>query len=135
MDNIRVDCAVSRVSSTPAANKLINELRENHGALMFHQSGGCCDGRAPMCYCEGELLIGNSDIEVGEVNGVKFYMSEGQFCFWEYTHLILDVVKGFGGQFSLQNGTGSRFFTRARLYSDAERAYLDKNSIHHCCVA
>ena len=100
---------ITRITSTDKADKLIDELREVHGDLMFHQSGGCCDGSAPMCFPKGEFYLGNSDVEVGIVNNVPFYMSAEQFEYWEHTHLTLDAIKGTGGQFSLERPTGLRF--------------------------
>jgi len=99
---------------------------------MFHQSGGCCDGRAPMCFPKGEFYLGNSDIEVGVVNGVHFYMSASQFEYWEHTHLTLDAIKGTGGQFSLERPTGSRFIIRSRIYTDEEWKYLEKFPVKRC---
>ncbi len=115
---------VNRVDGTEAANAFIDQLKARYGKLMFHQSGGCCDGSTPMCFAEGELLIGASDVMLGYVNGAPFYMSESQFAYWEHTHLTLDVVPGMGGQFSLDNGTGTRFHIRSRLYSDEELKLL-----------
>jgi len=110
----------SRVDATDAAVALINELKAKHGPLMFHQSGGCCDGSAPMCYPDGEFYLGGSDVKLGEVAGVPFYMSKSQFVYWEHTHLTLDAIPGTGGQFSLERPTGLRFLIRSRLYSDEE---------------
>jgi len=122
----------TRVGSTEAANQLIDQLRAKYGELMIHQSGGCCDGSTPMCFGVGEFLLGASDVELGEVHGVKFYMSESQFSYWKHTHLTLDAIPGMGGQFSYDNGTGMRFHIRSRLYSDEEWAYLEKNPVKHC---
>ena len=115
---------VRRVSVTPAAQALIERLRAAHGPLMFHQSGGCCDGSAPMCFPRGEFLVGDSDVQLGQIGGVPFYMSRSQFGYWEHTHLIIDAVPGNGGMFSLERPTGLRFLTRSRLYDDAEWAAL-----------
>jgi hypothetical protein len=115
---------VERVSATPAALELIAVLREQHGDLMFHQSGGCCDGSSPMCYPLGEFLVGGSDVQLGEIGGCPFYMSSAQFEYWQHTHLIIDVVPGRGGMFSLDGPTGRRFLTRSRLFSDEEVAEL-----------
>jgi hypothetical protein len=116
---------VERVSATPAALELIAVLRGQHGDLMFHQSGGCCDGSSPMCYPLGEFLVGDSDVKLGEIGGCPFYMSSAQFEYWQHTHLIIDVVPGRGGMFSLDGPTGRRFLTRSRLFSDEEVAELD----------
>jgi uncharacterized protein (DUF779 family) len=95
-------------------------VRGKHGELMFHQSGGCCDGSAPMCFARGELLVGENDRLLGEIGGVPFYMSESQFEYWKHTQLIIDVVPGRGGMFSLEGPEGLRFLTRSRLYTDEE---------------
>ena len=118
--------AVSRVSATPAALALIDQLKEKHGALLFHQSGGCCDGSAPMCFPANEFIVGHIDVKLGEISGVPFYMSQSQFAYWEHTHLVIDAVPGTGGMFSLERPTGLRFLTRSRLYTDDELAALQK---------
>ena len=116
---------VARVSATAAALQLIERLQAKHGALLFHQSGGCCDGSSPMCYPRGEFLIGHADILLGQIGGQPFYMSKAQFEYWMHTHLIIDVVPGRGGMFSLEGPEGLRFLTRSRLYTDEERAQLN----------
>jgi uncharacterized protein (DUF779 family) len=113
-----------RVSATAAALALIETLRAAHGPLMFHQSGGCCDGSSPMCYPQGEFLVGTADVCLGEIGGCPFYMSRAQFEYWQHTHLTIDVVPGRGGMFSLEGPHGLRFLTRSRLLSDAEQAEL-----------
>ena len=118
--------AVSRVSATPAALALIAQLQAKHGALLFHQSGGCCDGSAPMCFPANEFLVGDVDVNLGDIGGVPFYMSQAQFAYWEHTHLIIDAIPGSGGMFSLERPTGLRFLTRSRLFTDAELAALQK---------
>lgn len=115
---------VTRVSATDAALRLIERLCQKHGPLLFHQSGGCCDGSSPMCYPRDEFLVGTSDVRLGEIGGVPFYMSAAQFEYWQHTHLIIDVVPGRGGMFSVEGPEGLRFLTRSRLYSDAEWAVL-----------
>lgn len=115
------DLAVpEQVIATAAAVALIDELRAEYGDILFHQSGGCCDGSSPMCYPCSEFLIGDSDVHLGEIGGVKFYMSKPQFEYWKHTQLIIDVVEGRGGMFSLENGRGVRFLVRSRLFDDAE---------------
>ena len=109
-----------QVVATDLAVHLIRVLREKHGPLMFHQSGGCCDGSSPMCYPLGEFMVGDSDVQLGEVDGVPFYMSKSQFEYWKHTQLTLDVVPGRGGMFSLDNGEGVRFLIRSRIFDDAE---------------
>jgi uncharacterized protein len=121
--------APTRVSATPAAIALIERLKLRHGPLLFHQSGGCCDGSAPMCYPQNEFMTGASDVCLGDIGGCPFYMSRAQFAYWEHTHLIIDVVPGRGGMFSLEGPEGLRFLTRSRLYSDAEWAVLQHQSL------
>ena len=111
---------VLQVTATPAALQLIADLATRHGPLMFHQSGVCCDGSAPMCYPDGEFLLGDGDRRLGEIGGMPFYMSASQFEYWSHTQLIIDVVPGRGGMFSLEGPTGRRFLTRSRFYDDAE---------------
>ncbi len=105
---------------TAAAAAVIDKLRAQHGDLLFHQSGGCCDGSSPMCYPRGEFLVGDSDVQLGEVDGELFYMSKSQFEYWKHTQLTLDVVPGRGGMFSLDNGEGVRFLIRSRVFDEAE---------------
>ena len=111
---------MERVVATEAAVALIERLRAKHGPLMFHQSGGCCDGSAPMCYQDGELLVGGSDVRLGEIAGCSFWMGAAQFEAWRHTQLIIDVVPGRGGQFSLDGGEGVRFLTRSRPFTREE---------------
>jgi len=116
---------VERVSATPAALALIGQLERKHGAVMFHQSGGCCDGSAPMCFPRGELLVGDQDVLLGHIGGHPFYIGAAQFEYWQHTHLIIDVVPGRGGMFSLEGPEGLRFLTRSRLYTDEESRQLE----------
>ncbi len=109
-----------QVVATESAVELIRRLRGRHGELMFHQSGGCCDGSSPMCFALGEFLTGDSDVQLGEVDGAPFYMSASQFEYWKHTQLTLDVVPGRGGMFSLENGEGVRFLIRSRVFTMAE---------------
>jgi uncharacterized protein (DUF779 family) len=111
---------VERVKATPEALDVIERLRAQYGALEFHQTGGCCDGSAPMCLAKGELQVGATDVWLGEVGGAPFYMSQSQFVYMEHTQLTLDVAPGQGGMFSLEGPLGYRFITRSRLYSDDE---------------
>ena len=113
-----------RVTATPAALDFIEELQRRHGPLMFFQSGGCCDGSAPMCYPVGEFNLSDTDVFLGKLGDTPFYMGREQFGYWEHTQLIIDVVAGNGGMFSLDNGTGRRFLTRSRLFTDEECALL-----------
>ena len=116
---------VERVVATPAALALLAELQAEYGPVLFHQSGGCCDGSSPMCYPSGEFRTGESDIRLGEVSGAPVYIGRAQGEAWAHTQLILDVVKGRGGMFSLDNGREVRFLTRGRVFSEQERARLD----------
>ena len=105
-----------KVSFTLSAKKLLNEIKQVHGDdLLFHQSGGCCDGSAPMCFQEGEFPLGDNDIKLGEIGGVPFYMNGDQYEKWKHTDLTIDAVKGIGGMFSLDNGTGRRFLTKSEI--------------------
>ena len=115
-----------QVTATPAALELIERLRARHGPLLFHQSGGCCDGSSPMCYPQDDFIVGDRDVELGEIGGAPFYISPSQFEYWKHTQLIIDVVEGRGGMFSLENGAGVRFLVRSRLFDDSEvRALID----------
>ena len=111
---------LARVVATDEALGMIDALRKRHGPVMFFQSGGCCDGSAPMCYPAGEFNVSDTDVYLGNLNGAPFYMGIEQFAYWEHTQLIIDVVAGNGGMFSLDNGTGRRFLTRSRLFTDEE---------------
>jgi len=115
---------VARVVATDAALVLIGTLAATHGRLMFHQSGGCCDGSAPMCFADGDFILGEQDRRLGFIGGMPFYMSASQFEYWQHTQLIIDVVPGRGGMFSLEGPQGLRFLTRSRLFTDAEWAVL-----------
>jgi uncharacterized protein (DUF779 family) len=116
---------VTRVTATEATLTLLARLVVQHGPLMFHQSGGCCDGSAPMCYPQGEFIVGDYDRLLGHIGGMPFYISGPQFEYWQHTHLIIDVVPGRGGMFSVEGPEGLRFLTRSRLYSDEEWAVLE----------
>lgn len=113
-----------QVLTTPAAVELMASLYAKHGELMFHQSGGCCDGSSPMCYPRGEFLVGDSDVLLATLAGTPFYMSRSQFEYWKHTQLILDVVPGRGGMFSLEGSEGVRFLIRSRVFTDDEIAAL-----------
>lgn len=118
--------AVARVSATEATLALIGKLIGIHGQLLFHQSGGCCDGSAPMCYPRPEFKVGAQDVFMGEIGGQPFYMGRQQFEYWQHTHLIIDVVPGRGSGFSVEAPEGVRFLTRSRVYTEEEYALLDK---------
>lgn len=113
-----------QVLATLPALQLIERLRARHGPLLFHQSGGCCDGSSPMCYPQDDFIVGDRDVQLGEIGGAPFYISAPQFEYWKHTQLIIDVVPGRGGMFSLENGEGVRFLVRSRLFGDEEYAAL-----------
>ena len=116
----------SRVSITPEASDVVGQLKQKHGGLIFHQSGGCCDGSSPMLLAEGDLYLDDSDVFLGEVASVKFYMNRDQFEYWKHTHLTVDITEGRGGSFSLEIPLGIRFLIRSRLFTDEENAALNK---------
>lgn len=116
---------VERVVATEATEKLVAKLETIHGPLVFHQSGGCCDGSAPMCFPRGEFKLGSSDVLMGEIAGTPFYMSRDQFLYWQHTQLIIDVVPGRGASFSVEIPEGVRFLTRSRVFTDAELDALE----------
>lgn len=132
---------VERVAVTEAAASLVRDLTAQHGPLMFHQSGGCCDGSSPMCYPEGDFLTGAVDVRLGDLDvtdpdasdpeatpipTVPVWMSQSQFAYWKHTHLTIDVVKGRGSGFSLEAPLGVRFMIRSRLLTDAEVEHFER---------
>jgi uncharacterized protein (DUF779 family) len=123
------DSAPDRVTATPAALDIILELRSRHGPILFHQSGGCCDGSSPMCYPQSDFILGGRDVLLGDIGGVPVYISVSQFEAWRHTQLIIDVVPGRGGMFSLENGSERRFLTRSRTFSAEELCVLAGDSV------
>jgi uncharacterized protein (DUF779 family) len=121
MDDIGTE---PRVLATDKALDLIREIQKDHPNILFHQSGGCCDGSSPMCYPTDDFMIGENDVKLGEIGGVPVYISGSQFEAWKHTQLIIDVVPGRGGMFSLDNGREKRFLTRSRLFSGGEACAL-----------
>lgn len=117
---------ISRVKITPEAAAVVEQLREKNGELMFHQSGGCCDGSSPMCYPKGEFIVGSSDVWLGEVAGCDFYMAKDQFEYWQHTELTIDITKGRGASFSLEIPLGLRFVTKSRVFSYEESQNLSE---------
>jgi uncharacterized protein (DUF779 family) len=122
---------LERVAITDEARRVVEGLVAQHGALLFHQSGGCCDGSAPMCYPRGEFRIGQRDVLLGVVADCPFYIGAAQFEYWEHTHLTIDVVPGRGSGFSLEAPLGWRFLTRSRVFSDAEYEQLQREAPLH----
>jgi uncharacterized protein (DUF779 family) len=110
-----------RIDITADAIMLIKQLQERYGELMFHQSGGCCDGSQPMCFEKGEFKLGYSDVCLGEVEGCEFWMSRDQFEYWQHTHLTLNAIDGRGASFSLEIPLGKRFMIESRLFTEEER--------------
>lgn len=117
---------VNRVVATDEALALLEKLKSLHGDLMFHQSGGCCDGSSPMCYPRGEFRVGDSDTLLGEIGETPFYISKDQYEYWKHTQLIIDAVDGRGGMFSLEGPEGKRFLSRSRVFTEKEREELNK---------
>ena len=115
---------VERVVATPEALALIEEMKSQYGDVLFHQSGGCCDNSAANCYLPTDLTIGPYDVKLGDVGGVPFYIGKLQYDYWKHTQLILDVIEGTGGTFSLEGNTGKAFHTRSRLFTDDEWAQI-----------
>jgi hypothetical protein len=119
---------VRRVEITPEAAALLARLVERHGPLLFHQSGGCCDGSAPMCFLASEFRIGGQDVLLGEIGGCPFYMSAFQYAYWQNCHLTIDLVEGRGNSFSVEAPEGVRFITRSRLFGEDELAELARQA-------
>lgn len=121
----------SRIGVSDQAAELLRKLTKQHGPLMFHQSGGCCDGSSPMCFPDGDFLISEDgdvhlgDLDVGVDRGIPVYMSTSQYQYWKHTHITIDVVKGRGAGFSVEAPEGVRFLIRSRLMTDAELEAFD----------
>lgn len=115
---------LKRVEATPLSREWLLKLQEIHGPLLIHQSGGCCDGSAPMCYPRAEFKIGMSDVYLGEIDGTPVYISEGQFEYWRHTQLVIDVVPGRGSGFSVEGPFGIRFLTRSIVFTEEEMRRL-----------
>lgn len=116
---------IQRVIVSNEASALITQLKSRFGELMFHQSGGCCDGSQPMCFEKGDFKLGSSDVCLGEIDGCGFWMSKDQFEYWQYTQLLIDITKGRGSSFSLEIPMGLRFITQSRLFTEAELLNLN----------
>jgi uncharacterized protein (DUF779 family) len=117
---------MERIAITQEAEKVLEQLKEKHGDLIFHQSGGCCDGSAPMLFEKGEMYLDESDILLGTLNNVNFYMNQDQFEYWKHTHLTVDITEGRGASFSLEIPLGLRFLIHSRLLTDEENELLNK---------
>jgi len=127
----------ARVAITPEAAALVRRLVEQHGPLLFHQSGGCCDGSSPMCFPRDDFRVGEREVYLGEVEGTPFYMGPDQYDYWSHTHLTVDVVPGRGSGFSVEAPDGVRFLTRSRLLSEEELELLAPVEVgcHHTSAA
>ena len=123
---------IPRVKITDEAIKVVDQVRAKHGDLMFHQSGGCCDGSSPMCFQKGDFIVGSSDVWLGEIAGCDFYMAKDQFEFWQHTELTIDIVKGRGASFSLEIPLGVRFVTKSRVFSYDESQNLMETRSGDC---
>ena len=117
--------SAKRVDVTNKAKEIIDKLRDEHGELVFHQSGGCCDGSAPMCFAKDEFMIGSRDVKVGEIHGCEFFMAPDQFEYMKHTHITIDVTEGRGSSFSLEIPLGIRFIAISRLFTDEELKELE----------
>ncbi|MDG5491365.1 DUF779 domain-containing protein [Psychroserpens sp. SPM9] len=116
---------MKRVEITEKASKIVKQLKTKHGALIFHQSGGCCDGSAPMIFEKEDMYLDESDVHLGDVEGVPFYMNQDQFNYWKHTHLTIDVTEGRGASFSLEIPLGLRFLIHSRLLTKDEEAFFN----------
>lgn len=119
---------MTRIEITDKATDIVKQLKAKHGDLIFHQSGGCCDGSSPMIFEKDDMYLDESDVLLGEVEGVKFYMNQDQFEYWKHTHLTIDITEGRGSSFSLEIPLGLRFIIKSRLLSDEENAYFNQKS-------
>lgn len=117
---------MNRVEITEKASKIIKQLKEKHGELIFHQSGGCCDGSSPMIFEKDDMYLDESDVLLGEIEGVNFYMNQDQFEYWKHTHLTVDITEGRGASFSLEIPLGLRFLIHSRLLTDEENKALNR---------
>jgi len=126
---------IPRVKITREAEEVVERLRDKNGELMFHQSGGCCDGSSPMCYPKGEFQVGGADVWLGEVAGCDFYMAKDQFEFWQHTELTIDVVPGRGASFSLEIPLGVRFVTKSRVFTCEESQNLTETHLGNAIEA
>ncbi|RZF26731.1 DUF779 domain-containing protein [Paraburkholderia sp. UYCP14C] len=124
---------VEKILATSAALALIDELKKQYGAFFFHQSGGCCDNSAINAYLPGELTIGAGDVYLGEIGEVPVYIGVNQYQYWKHTQLIIDVIEGSGGTFSLEGASGRTFHTRSRVFTDEELQELGLTATRYSC--
>jgi uncharacterized protein len=117
---------IKRVLVTPAAEEVIATLKARFGELMFHQSGGCCDGSSPMCFEKGDFKTGNADVKIGSIAGCEFFMAKDQFEYWKHTQLLIDVTPGRGSSFSLEIPMGVRFIVHSKVFTDTEMEDLEE---------
>lgn len=117
---------MKRIDITPKASKTLKQLKDKHGNLIFHQSGGCCDGSSPMIFEKEDMYLDDSDIHLGDLDGIPFYMNQDQFEYWKHTHLTIDITEGRGSSFSLEIPLGLRFIIHSRLLSKEEEAFFNK---------
>ena len=120
---------VDKVIATPAALELVEFLKQKYGTVMFHQSGGCCDNSAANCYLPGEITMGAGDVFLGKIGDADFFISKSQYATWRHTQLIIDVIEGHGGTFSLEGPEGKAFHTRSRVFTAAELNELDQEEL------
>jgi len=121
-----METKVARVAITEKASEVVEQLKSKYGSLIFHQSGGCCDGSSPMIFQDGEMYLDNSDVLLGELCGVKYYMNRDQFEYWKHTHLTIDTTEGRGSSFSLEIPLGIRFIIHSRLLTEEENKILNQ---------
>ena len=120
---------VDKVIATPAALELVEFLKQKHGTVMFHQSGGCCDNSAANCYLPGEITMGAGDVFLGKIGDADFFIGKSQYATWRHTQLIIDVIDGHGGTFSLEGPEGKAFHTRSRVFNETELAELAQEEL------
>lgn len=120
---------VEKVIATAAALALVESLKQKYGTVMFHQSGGCCDNSAANCYLPGEITMGAGDVFLGKIGNADFYISKSQYATWRHTQLIIDVIDGHGGTFSLEGPEGKAFHTRSRVFNETELAELAQEEL------
>ncbi len=118
---------MQRIAITPEAAKIVQQLKAKHGELIFHQSGGCCDGSAPMLFEKDDMYLDESDILLGKVEQVPFYMNKDQFDYWKHTHLTIDITEGRGASFSLEIPLGLRFIIHSRLFTEEEDSTINRS--------